>query len=105
MKLVEIGLNASRMVGSHPVLFEGNYGFNFDSDHTHGNSIAMTVFRNHLRGVRMPYVNPHTGHIGDDSVQQRPWPASLRRRHRLFLLHELCRQRAGRGGPDGRLYV
>ena len=67
---IEIGLNASRMVGSHPVLFEGNYGFDFDSDHTHGNSIAMTVFRNHLRGVRMPFVNPHTGHTGDDAVQR-----------------------------------
>jgi hypothetical protein len=42
---VEIGLNASHLVGSHHVLFEGNYGFNIDSDQTHGNSIYHTFFR------------------------------------------------------------
>ncbi len=55
---IEIGLNASHMVGSHHVLFEGNYGHNADSDKTHGNSIYHTFFRNHLRGypgaVRQP---------------------------------------------------
>jgi len=49
---VEIGLNASHMVGPHHVLFEGNYGFNWDSDKTHGNSTFHTVFRNHLSGRR-----------------------------------------------------
>ena len=49
---VEVGLNASHMVGSHHVLFEGNASFNYDSDNTHGNAIAMTVFRNHLIGRR-----------------------------------------------------
>jgi len=49
---VEIGLNASHMVGPHHVLFEGNYGFNWDSDKTHGNSTYHTVFRNHLSGRR-----------------------------------------------------
>ena len=34
---VEIGLNASHLVGPHHVLFEGNWGFNADSDQTHGN--------------------------------------------------------------------
>ena len=52
---VEIGLNASHMVGPHHVLFEGNYGFNWDSDKTHGNSIYHTVFRNHLSGQRRSY--------------------------------------------------
>ncbi|HYS11311.1 MAG TPA: hypothetical protein VEP66_21420 [Myxococcales bacterium] len=52
---VEIGLNASHMVGPHHVLFEGNYGFNFDSDKTHGNSIYHTVFRNHLSGKRLSF--------------------------------------------------
>ncbi len=49
---MEVGLNASHMVGSHHVLFEGNASFNYDSDNTHGNAIAMTVFRNHLIGRR-----------------------------------------------------
>ena len=52
---VEIGLNASHMVGPHHVLFEGNYGFNWDSDKTHGNSIYQTIFRNHLSGKRRSF--------------------------------------------------
>jgi hypothetical protein len=52
---IEIGLNASHMAGSHHVLFEGNYGFNWDSDKTHGNAIYHTVFRNHLRGIRRDF--------------------------------------------------
>jgi hypothetical protein len=66
---IECGLNASHMTGPHHVLFEGNYGFNWDSDNTHGNSIYMTVFRNHLRGIRKPFTNPHNGGFIDDSAQ------------------------------------
>src|SRR5262249_60544692 len=58
---IEVGLNASHMVGSHHVLFEGNYAFNADSDHTHGNSIYHTFFRNHLRGIRAPLDNQAGG--------------------------------------------
>ncbi len=61
---IESGLNASHMVGPHHVLFEGNYGFNFDSDKTHGNAIYHTVFRNHLRGVRRDF--------GDSSPKNGP---------------------------------
>jgi hypothetical protein len=49
---IESGINGSHMVGPHHMLFEGNYGFNADSDKTHGNSVYHTFFRNHLRGVR-----------------------------------------------------
>lgn len=66
---IEIGINASHMVGSHHVLFEGNYGFNWDSDHTHGNSIYHTVFRNHLRCIRSRFSNPLTGETIDDATQ------------------------------------
>lgn len=52
---VEVGLNASHQVGGHHVLFEGNQSFNYDSDNTHGNAIAMTVFRNHLVGRRRDF--------------------------------------------------
>jgi len=52
---IEVGLNASHMVGPHHVLFEGNYGFNWDSDKTHGNAIYHTIFRNHLRGIRRDF--------------------------------------------------
>ena len=52
---VEVGINGSHMVGSHHMLFEGNYSFNYDSDNTHGNAIYHTVFRNHLSGYRRDY--------------------------------------------------
>jgi hypothetical protein len=54
---VEIGLNASHMVGPHHVLFEGNYCFNADNDNTHGNSILHTYFRNHLSGQRRSFTD------------------------------------------------
>jgi hypothetical protein len=53
----EIGVNGSHMAGSHHMLFEGNYGFNMDSDKTHGNSIYHTFFRNQGRGVRARFTS------------------------------------------------
>lgn len=67
-KWIETGINASHMVGSHHVLFEGNYAHNADSDNTHGNSIYLTFFRNHLRGIRAPFVNQAGGVIDDASI-------------------------------------
>jgi hypothetical protein len=52
---VEVGINGSHMVGSHHMLFEGNYSWNYDADNTHGSSIYHTVFRNHLSGFRRDY--------------------------------------------------
>jgi len=69
---IEIGLNASHMVGPHHVLFEGNYGFNWDSDHTHGNSTYLTVFRNWLRGTRARFTNPLSGLPIDDTQDTGP---------------------------------
>jgi hypothetical protein len=54
---MEVGANASHFCGSSHVLFEGNYSFNADSDITAGPSNCITWFRNHLRGIRSPYVN------------------------------------------------
>lgn len=71
---IEVGLNASHMVGSHHVLFEGNYGFNWDSDKTHGNSIYHTIYRNHLRCIRMPFTNPLNGKTIDDAHDARSGP-------------------------------
>lgn len=55
----EVHANSSHMVGPHHTLFEGNYGANFDSDKTHGSSIKHTAFRNHFRGIRKRFTNPH----------------------------------------------
>lgn len=49
---VESGLNASHYATAHMELFEGNRAFNFASDSTWGNSAYITVFRNHLTGLR-----------------------------------------------------
>jgi hypothetical protein len=54
----EIGLNASHMAGPHHVLFEGNYGFNMDTDYTHGSSQYMTYFRNYVTGQRGSWTGP-----------------------------------------------
>ena len=70
-EFVEAGTNASHMAGCHHVLFEGNYSFNFDSDYTHGNSIYMTVFRNHLSGQRRDFTN--TAHVKTGSGATWSW--------------------------------
>ena len=54
---VECGLNASHMAGPHHVLFEGNYGVNFDSDYTHGNAIYLTCLRNWFSGQRKDFTD------------------------------------------------
>lgn len=70
---IETGVNASHMVGSHHVLFEGNYSHNAESDNTHGNSIYHTFYRNHLRGIRAAFENQAGGKV-DDITQVRNKP-------------------------------
>ena len=55
---VDMGLNASHYSGPHHVLFEGNWGDNLDNDHTHGNSMYITFFRNQGTGLRTPFTDP-----------------------------------------------
>ena len=64
---VEIGLNASHLVGPHHVLFEGNWGFNTDSDQTHGNSVYITYFRNWLTGLRTKFTDYLNNQVVDDA--------------------------------------
>lgn len=63
---VEIGLNASHLVGPHHVLFEGNWGFNCDSDQTHGNATYLTFFRNWLTGYRSKFTDYLNSTVIDD---------------------------------------
>jgi hypothetical protein len=63
---IEIGLNASHMVGSHMVLFEGNQSFNIDSDDTHGNSTYMVYFRNYTTTVRSSFKSDYTSNTIND---------------------------------------
>jgi hypothetical protein len=68
----EIGLNASHMVGSHHVLFEGNYAFNIDSDTTHGNSVYHTFFRNYATGYRSRFTDYINHNAVVDDVNDLP---------------------------------
>lgn len=66
---IETGLNASHVVGSHHVLFEGNWAPNGDNDSTHGASMYTGFyFRNQFSGYRQPFFNPHNGVTVDDSA-------------------------------------
>jgi hypothetical protein len=48
----EAGLNAGHYTTPHMELLEGNYSHNYKGDSFWGNSIYITVFRNHLSGLR-----------------------------------------------------
>ena len=72
---IEDGLNASHMVGSHMVLFEGNQSFNMDSDTTHGNSTFNVYFRNYSTSVRSIFKSDYTGNSVDDANDV-PGPAN-----------------------------
>ena len=48
----EGGLNAGHYTTPHMELLEGNYSHNYKGDSFWGNSIYITVFRNHLSGIR-----------------------------------------------------
>jgi len=48
----EIGSGPNHFAGAHMELFEGNEGFNFDTESYWGNAIYGTVFRNHFTGLR-----------------------------------------------------
>ncbi len=65
---IEIGLNASHMVGSHHMLFEGNQSFNMDSDDTHGNSTYITYFRNYATTTRNAFTSDYTGDTINDAA-------------------------------------
>ncbi|MGA2350272.1 MAG: hypothetical protein ABSF70_07565 [Terracidiphilus sp.] len=55
---LDMGLNASHYSTPHHVLFEGNWADNLDNDHTHGNSVYITFFRNQGTGMRTPFIDP-----------------------------------------------
>jgi hypothetical protein len=50
--IVELGMNASHMTTPHFELFEGNESFNFDAEAYWGNSIYVTIYRNHWTCLR-----------------------------------------------------
>jgi hypothetical protein len=72
---VESGRNASHYATARMELFEGNRAWNFSSDSTWGNAVYITVFRNHLTGLRAATPPLATYHY--DYVNGAARPASL----------------------------
>ena len=101
---IEVGANGSHMVGSHHMLFEGNYAFNADSDTTHGNSIYHTFFRNYLSGYRKPFT-ALDGRAVNDAANQPAGVGPLRAGcpTSLFLLVLVYRQCVGDPRTDDRM--
>ncbi len=65
---VDMGLNASHYSGPHHVLFEGNSADNMDNDHTHGNSMYMTFFRNQEHRIEDALHRPSNGDAVNDAT-------------------------------------
>jgi hypothetical protein len=61
----EAGLNAGHYTTPHMELLEGNYSHNYTGDSFWGNSIYITVFRNHLSGLRAAHPPLNTYKHGD----------------------------------------
>jgi hypothetical protein len=64
---IEIGANATHMVGGHHILFEGNESFNLDNDNTWGGSSYITYFRNYAPGYRKTFA-ALSGHSINDAT-------------------------------------
>ena len=58
---VEDGMGASHWLGSHHVLFEGNWTPNWDSDNTWGSAPYLTFLRNYASGFRSRFTDAVTG--------------------------------------------
>ena len=64
----EVGMNASHWIGSHNVLFEGNWTFQASSDPVWGPSILNTFFKNDVTGFRTPFFNPYQSFTINDAA-------------------------------------
>lgn len=51
----EAGVNGSHWVGSHHMLFEGNWSYSLDGDGTWGSDTNMTWMRNYVSGFRTAF--------------------------------------------------
>ena len=63
---IESGINASHWMGTHHVLFEGNWSFSSDGDGTWGASPYQTYFRNRLTGYRSKFTDYINNIVYDD---------------------------------------
>ena len=57
---VEAGVNSSHFTTPHFELIEGNYSHNYTAEEVWGNTIYITVFRNHLSMIRAAYAQLST---------------------------------------------
>jgi hypothetical protein len=66
--LPEAGLNTEHMTTSHMELCEGNYSHNFAAGDYWGNTIDVTLFRNHLSAIRAAHPPLDTFTTSDGAV-------------------------------------
>jgi hypothetical protein len=66
--LPEAGLNTEHMTTSHMELCEGNYSHNFTAGDYWGNTIDVTLFRNHLSAIRAAHPPLDTFTTSDGKV-------------------------------------
>jgi hypothetical protein len=71
----EAGVNAGHYTTPHMKLLEGNYSQNFKGDSYWGNSIDITVFRNHLSSLRAahPPLNNYSINLGGTVYPYGDW--------------------------------
>ena len=71
----EAGLNAGHYTTPHMELLEGNYSQNYKGDSYWGNSIDITVFRNHLSALRAahPPLNSYNVNLGGTVAPYGDW--------------------------------
>ena len=64
---LESGINAAHWIGSHHVLFEGNWSYSSDSDPVWGPANFITFMRNYLSGFRTPFYDYYDAISIDDA--------------------------------------
>jgi hypothetical protein len=62
----EVGMNASHWLGSHHVLFEGNWSFQATEDPVWGSTAYHTFLRNYISGFRTPFYDYADGYEIND---------------------------------------
>ena len=67
----EGGINAGHYTTPHMELLEGNYAFSYKGDSYWGNSVDITVFRNHLSGLRAAHPPLNTYKSGGNAYGDR----------------------------------
>ena len=72
----EAGANAGHWMGSHHVLFEGNWTWAIDNDNTWGSTPFITSFRNDVTGFRTKFIDYAYKDVVVDDINNLPQRAA-----------------------------